>query len=92
MSEESMRKRLYIAAHDAVADECIHTGHVPTVEVLDDRDRCPDCLKQAVAAVQAVLTVLVDEHFPDEDVDHYYACEGLAEDVCDVLVEIRREG
>lgn len=88
---DGMRKKLYIAAHDAIADDCHHTGHVPAAEVLDDRDHCPDCLGQAVKAVQAVLTVLVDEHFPDEDVDRYYACEGLAEDVCDVLVEIRRE-
>lgn len=91
MSEE-MRKRLYIAAYDAVADECIHTGHVPAAEVLDDRDRCPDCLRQAAAAVQAILTVLVDEHFPDDDVEYVYACEGLAMDACEVLREIRGEG
>lgn len=88
---EKMRKQLYIAAHDAVADECIHTGHIPAVEVLDDRDRCPDCLRQAVAAVQAVLGVLVDKHFPDEDVEYQYACEDLATDACEVLREMRGE-
>lgn len=88
---ERMRKKLYIAAHDAVADECRHTGHVPAAEVLDDRDRCPDCLKQAVAAVQAVLTVLVDEHFPDDEVEYQYACEGLAMDACEVLREMKGE-
>lgn len=91
---DGMRKKLYIAAYDAIADDCEHVYADPhatdtTLEVLSDRPRCPGCLRQAVAAVQAVLTTLVDEHFPDDDVDRYYACEGLAEDVCDVLVEIR---
>jgi hypothetical protein len=86
-----MRKKLYIAAYDAVADECIHTGHVPAAEVLDDRDRCPDCLRQAAATVVAVLEVLEKEHFPDEEVEFVYACEGLAMDVTEALREIRGE-
>jgi len=88
MSDE-MRKLLFIAAYDVIADECIHTGHVPAAEVLDDRDRCPDCLRQAVAAVQATLTVLVEKHFPDDDVEYQYACEDLAMDACEALREIR---
>jgi hypothetical protein len=85
-----MRRRLFVAAYDAIADECIHTGHVPAAEVLDDRDRCPDCLRQAIVTVQAVLAVLVDEHF-DEGADYVYACEALAMDACEVLREIRGE-
>lgn len=88
---EKMRKKLYLAAYDAIADECIHTGHVPAAEVLDDRDRCPDCLRQAVATVIAVLSTLADEHF-DEGADYVYACEGLAMDVTETLCEIRGEG
>lgn len=87
---EDMRKRLIIATYDAIADECIHTGHVPAAEVLDDRDRCPDCLRQAVAAVLAVLKTLVDEHF-DEGADYHYACDDLAQDVNEVLYVIRGE-
>lgn len=89
---ETMRKKLYLAAYDAVADECIHTGHVPAAEVLDDRDRCPDCLRQAVATVIAVLSTLAEEHFPDDDVEFDYACEALAMDVTETLHEIRGEG
>lgn len=87
-----MRRKLYITTYDAIAEECIHTGHVPAAEVLNDADRCPDCLRQAVAAVLAVLGTLAEEHFPDEDIDYHYACEGLAEDVNDVLAAIRGEG
>jgi hypothetical protein len=92
-----MRKKLYVAAHDAIADECRHVyadAHAidASLDVLDDRLRCPDCLRQAVAAVRAMLTVLVDEHFPDDDVEYIYACEGLAMDACEVLREIRGEG
>lgn len=89
---ETIRKKLYLAAYDAVADECIHTGHVPAAEVLDDRDRCPDCLRQAVATVIAVLNALTEEHFPDDDVEFDYACEALAMDVTETLHEIRGEG
>lgn len=95
---KDMRKRLCIAVYDAIADECIHEYADPhavdvSLEVLDDRLRCPDCLRQAVASVIAALSVLADEHF-DEDplggsVDYVYACEGLAQDVCDVLSEMR---
>lgn len=88
---EDMRKRLYRAAYDAVAHECIHVGPAQVVGLIDDRDRCSDCLRQAVASVQAMLTVLANEHFPDEDVDYFWACEGLAQDVNDVLGAIRGE-
>lgn len=91
---DAMRKKLYIAAYDAVADDCEHVYADPhfadaTLKVLDDRPRCPGCLQQAVRAVQAVLTVLADEHFPDDDVEYQYACEGLAMDVTEALREIR---
>jgi hypothetical protein len=91
---DTMRKRLYVAAYDAIADECRHIYADPhaieaSLKVLDDHLRCPDCLRQAVTAVQATLTVLVDEHFPDDDVEYVYSCEGLAMDACEVLREIR---
>lgn len=94
---EKMRKKLYAAAYDAVADDCEHVYvdcvHFAdaTLEVLDDRRRCPGCLQQAVRAVQAVLKALADEHFPDDEVEYEYACEGLAMDVTEALREIRGE-
>jgi hypothetical protein len=90
MSDE-MRKKLYGAAYTAVAHECVHVGRDQVVGLVEDHDRCPDCYRQAVAAVQAVLKVLTDEHFPDDDVEYQYACEGLAMDVCEALCEIRGE-
>lgn len=90
MSDE-MRKQLYTTAYNAIAHECVHVGKDRVVGLIDDHDRCPDCLKQAVASVQAVLTVLVDKHFPDDEVEYQYACEDLAMDACETLREIRGE-
>lgn len=42
------------------------------------------------AAVVATLRVLVDKHFPDDNVDYHYATEGLAQDACDALAELER--
>lgn len=89
---ETMRKKLYSAAYTAVAHECIHVGPDHVVGLLDDPDHCPDCLRQAVATVIAVLSTLAEEHFPDDDVEFDYACEALAMDVTETLHEIRGEG
>jgi hypothetical protein len=52
--------------------------------------------KDARAAVEIVLRGLVEAHFgpldSDEDVDYHYACEGLAQDACDMLRELVERG
>lgn len=42
----------------------------------------------AVKAVTVALRTLVDEHFPHDNVDYHYACEGLVGGVADALREL----
>lgn len=70
-----------------VADRMAHAD-MPRTDAAEDRQRAEQYLGEARGVVAAVLRVLVDKHFPDDDVDYYYATEGLAQDACDALREL----
>lgn len=84
-----LTKQLIDAAHDAIGNRCIHPA--ATGEIVDGK-YCRGCLAQAEEAIQAVLKVLVDKAFPDdEEVDYTYACEELSMDAAETLRAMRGE-
>lgn len=83
-----LTKQLIDAAYDRIGDHCPHPAG--TVGLVNDM-YCRPCLTQAEEAAQAVLVVLVDKAFPDDEVDYVYACEELAMDAADTLRAMRGE-